>query len=51
MIICANTVNISAVLTALAGLVLLIITGGDGEVSVGAELGAGAPAAAGDGQT
>ena len=44
-------VGLVAGLTALAGLVLLVVPRGDGEVSVGAELGASAPAAAGYGQT
>ena len=47
----AIEVGLVARLTALAGLVLLVVTGGDGEVSVGAKLGASAPAAARDGQT
>ena len=44
--------TVAGPLTALAaGLVVLVVAGGDGEVSVGAELGASAPPAAGDGQT
>ena len=46
----AITGSLSA-LTPMAGLVLLGAPGGDGQVSVGAQLGPSAPAAAGDGQT
>ena len=41
--------TVAGPLTALAA--GLVVAGGDGEVSVGAELGASAPPAAGDGQT